>query len=177
MKRKIKYSSWIVPLTLVMVLLVGLFSPIGNAMQQKKKIRKQIPLAQQLDMLAAKGLVMARGAVVSLPGHSVSFDAGEQENVDRVLDVVRSSGPAPPEASSLPAGRDLLEAMVKQGLLPSYQAGQGQRGSRHLFALSGVLALRDSPKHQKHHLIPIHIFYLDALLARFNNLIISGSLA
>ena len=70
-----------------------------------------------LDMLAAKGLVLARGAVVSLPGHSVSFDAGEQENVDRVLDVVRSSGPAPPEASSLPAGRDLLEAMVKQGLL------------------------------------------------------------
>src|SRR5690349_16185643 len=54
MNRKIKYSSWIVPLTLVMVLLVGLFSPIGNAMQQKKKTRKQLPIAQQLDLLSTK---------------------------------------------------------------------------------------------------------------------------
>jgi len=81
-----------------------------------------------LDMLAAGGRVVARAATVSLPGHAVAFDAGEQELVERVLELLRSSGPAPPEAATLPAGRGVVDAMVKQGLLEPvgpflYEAG------------------------------------------------------
>lgn len=73
--------------------------------------------AAALDALVKAGRVAVEGPAVRLPGHRVRLDQGEEEQAERVLAQLRQAGLQPPEAGTLGAPREMLDALVRQGRL------------------------------------------------------------
>ena len=68
---------------------------------------------------AAQGQLVEKQALLHLPGHSVSFDAAQQKQVDDLLSLFRSQPYITPSVADCETrlGSDLLAALLEQGYL------------------------------------------------------------